>query len=145
MRRQFQVWLPYILAYKLRNFGHFLTNIFSIRLICGSETMLPKMVEIDFFNIIQLNNHSKHKIFLSNFGRFLANIFSIQLIRGSTCMRVYTVPLFPLIAIIWVTNFIAVWRCQIICLQMLFSLPIKTTIIKATLTVVPFLVHNEFS
>jgi hypothetical protein len=44
--------VPYILAYKSRNFGQFLTNIFSIRLIRGSEMSLPIFALIDYFPLI---------------------------------------------------------------------------------------------
>ncbi len=94
--RQFSIkfWtikLPYILAYKSRNFGHFLANIFLIQHIRGSETMIQKWLKLAFFNIMPLNNFSKQIIFFSNFGHSLANIFSIWLIHGSTYTRVYTV------------------------------------------------------
>ena len=62
--------LPYILAYKSRNFGQILDIIFSIRLIRGSV-----------FSTEQYT--SKYQIYGSK--------NSIRLIRGSTYTRVYTV------------------------------------------------------
>ena len=83
--------IPYILAYKSRNFGQNLAKILSIRLIRGSNVFGLKTGFYHLFVCFKTILTFWRRIKNLNFGPFLVLFFSIRLIRGSTYTRVYTV------------------------------------------------------
>ncbi len=75
-------WLPYILAYKSRNFGQNSAKILSIRLIHGSQKISLKMYQ-NLFRCVSGPSIHKNKVFeLSNFGHFLPHFFQFDLYAG---------------------------------------------------------------
>ncbi len=84
-------YIPYRLAYKSRNFGQFVANIFSFRLIRGSQILWSKLIVFCFISTVKPQWYilSTNKIF--KFWTVFATFFPIRLIRGSTYTRVYTV------------------------------------------------------
>ena len=83
--------VPYILAYKSRNFGPNLAKILSVRLIRGSNIFGFKTDFYHLFVCLKTLLSFWRRIKNLNFGPFFEHFFSIRLIRGSTYMRVYTV------------------------------------------------------
>ncbi len=79
-------YIPYILAYKSRNFGQYLDKIWSIRLILGSQKNYPKMYQIHLIRVSKPYIHKNKALYFSNFGHLLSNFFF-----NSTYTRVYTV------------------------------------------------------
>jgi hypothetical protein len=84
--------LPYILAYKSRNFARFLVEFFfQFDLNVGQTLSSLKHWKIGYFYILKLLFDEKRLLKFLNFRHIFRLIFSIRVIRRSTYTRVYTV------------------------------------------------------